>query len=248
MNVRPITLEVYDIRALQAARKSVLHLPYELSPTDAYQPGDLLWVREAAFISKEHFTSQEHATHADGRIIGYQSNMDADAVSIAQDYGVKRTPAMKMPRFASRFTLALQAVCVISLDNITEHEAKQSGIWFDGAHYRGGRHPVRGTLNRHSTALAAFRDAWSSMHMNTDYSMHRNPRILRLAFTSIAQNVDEYLAEIECMSTPTPSLRPRLEAIAKQHDQKALIQAVCDRAAHLSDVAPQWADSTMEGP
>lgn len=204
MNIRPITLEVYDARALQSNRKSVLHLPYELVPSSPYEIGELLWVREAAFISKRNFTDGPNATHADGRIIGYQSNMDADAVSIAQDYGVKRTPAMKMPRFASRFTLAVDAVSVISLDQISEGEARMAGVWFDGAHWRGGRHSVRGTLNRHANALDAFRDEWSSMHINTDYSMHRNPRILRLAFTPINQNVDEYLAAIEIHASPAP--------------------------------------------
>jgi len=202
MDARPITLDVNDIHALQNKRKSVLHLPFELSPRTQYSSGELLWVREAAFISGTHFADQAHATHADGRVIGYQASMNSDSMGLAQDYGVKRTPAMKMPRFASRFTLAIEAVSIISLDQITEREARLTGVWFDGLHYRGGRHPVRGTLNRHANALDAFRDEWSSMHINTDYSMHRNPRILRLAFTPIYQNIDEYLAEIEADVSP----------------------------------------------
>lgn len=204
MNIRPITLEVYDIRALRSNRKSVLHLPTSSCRRPRMRSANCCGLREAAFISKRNFTDGPNATHADGRIIGYQSNMDADAVSIAQDYGVKRTPAMKMPRFASRFTLAVDAVSVISLDQISEGEARMAGVWFGGAHWRGGRHSVRGTLNRYANALDAFRDEWSSMHINTDYSMHRNPRILRLAFTPINQNVDEYLAAIEIHASPAP--------------------------------------------
>lgn len=206
MKTLPITLGVYDIRALQSARKSVMHLPAELSFATDAGVGDLLWVREAAFISKRNFTVQANATHADGRIIGYQANMDTDSVAIAEDYGVKRTAAMKMPRFASRFTLAIDAMSFIALDQITELEARKAGVWFDGSCFRGGRHSVRGTLNRHANALDAFLDEWSIMHMNTDYSMHRNPRILRLAFTSIRQNVDEYLADMEAHVSPAPGI------------------------------------------
>jgi hypothetical protein len=202
MKVQPITFSVEDIRALQASRKTILHLPLELSFAEPVQQGDLLWIREVAYISGRSFTDQASASHPEGRIIRYQANMDASSVSAAQEFGVKRTPAMKMPRFASRFTLFVDSTSVISLDQITEPEARRAGVWFDGSHYRGGRHSVRGTLNRHSNALDAFRDTWSSIYTNTDYSLHRNPRILRLRFTAIPKNVDDYLASFQISTAP----------------------------------------------
>ena len=195
MRVRPITFSAEDIRALQASRKSILHLPLEVVFPQPVEPGDLFWVREAAYISSRHFTNPNSASHPEGRMVGYAVNMDANAVAAATvKLGIKRTAADRMPQFASRFTLIIEATAEISLDQITETEARKAGIWFDGHHYRGGRHSVYGTLNRHRTALDAFRDEWSSMYMDTSYSPHRDPRILRVSFTAAALNVDEVLA------------------------------------------------------
>jgi len=144
MKVQPITFSLDDIRALQGSRKTIVHFPLELSFAEPPQPGDLLWVREEAYISGRNFTVQASASHSEGRIVRYQANMDACPVSVAKEFGTKRTLATKMPRFASRFTLFVDSTSVISLDQVTELEARLAGVWFDGSHYRGGRHSVRG--------------------------------------------------------------------------------------------------------
>jgi len=205
MKVQAVTFCAYDIRALQACRKTILHLPLERSFTDPVQPQDLLWVREAAYICRGGINNPPGFAPAVGRgSVGYESSLDSDGHCAARQLRIRLTPASKMPRFASRFTLLVKAVREISLDQMSELEARRSGIWFDGRHYRGGHHSVRGTLNRHGSALAAFRDQWASLYTNTDYSLHRNPPILRVGFTAIAQNVDAYLASIEPGAAPMP--------------------------------------------
>jgi len=204
MKVRPIALSVYDVRALQSSRKTILHVPVERSFSDPIRSADIFWVRETAYIPSGAVTDCISASRADGCAVLYQANMNAESLSMVQQYRIRRTAAQRMPRFASRFTLITDTVSQISLDQITELEARKAGVWFDGTHYRGGRHSIRGTLNRHGCALDAFRDEWSSIYTNTDYSLHRNPRIVRIVFTPLTQNIDEYLASLTMSVAAAP--------------------------------------------
>jgi len=94
--------------------------------------GDQLWVRETAYISPPNFCKRYEATHIDPdgapRVVDYAASMDADAVRAAEDYGIKKTPSIFMPRWASRTQLKVKSIGVDRLQNISEDDAHAEGI------------------------------------------------------------------------------------------------------------------------
>lgn len=97
-------------------------------------PGDLLWVRETCIISPKRFdgvrSDSYNATDpdGDGRIVQYlASTPDTDA---ARDYGLKVTPSIFMPRWASRITLTITNVRVERLQDISRGDAMAEGCPF----------------------------------------------------------------------------------------------------------------------
>lgn len=97
------------------------------------QPGDLLWVRETAIIGPKNgndkllFTTHED-DDGDKRYVQYlASNPHADW---AKAYGLKKTPSIFMPRWASRITLEVTAVRVERLQGISEEDAQKEGVSF----------------------------------------------------------------------------------------------------------------------
>jgi len=95
-------------------------------------PGDDLWVRESAYIAPPHFGDRNATDLIDDkgrpRVVGYAASTDADAVRCAHYYGVKLTPSIHMPRWASRLTLRVTSVRVERLHAITEDDARCEGI------------------------------------------------------------------------------------------------------------------------
>lgn len=100
------------------------------------QPGDRLWVREAAYVAPPNFGRDDDANWKDNqgrpRVISWAANMDSDAVRCATDFGVKKTPSMFMPRWASRITLEVVAVRVERLQQISGADILAEGIAWAG--------------------------------------------------------------------------------------------------------------------
>ncbi len=103
-----------------------------LSAPSRYAAGDRLWVKETAYIAPAGFGDRDlgNATDTEGqrRVVGYVASMDGDSERCAQDYGVKKTPSIYMPRWASRLTLEVTAVRVERLQEITESDARAEGV------------------------------------------------------------------------------------------------------------------------
>lgn len=119
-------------------------------------PGDDLWVRESAYIAPPHFGDRNATDLIDDkgrpRVVGYAASMDADAVRCAHDYGVKLTPSIHMPRWASRLTLRVTSVRVERLHAITEDDARAEGVLT--------LEPRTGA----ATARERFADLWSEVY------------------------------------------------------------------------------------
>lgn len=91
---------------------------------------DRLWVRETAYITPPHWCKRDEATHFDSdnapRVVGYVATMTDE--SPAREYGIKKTPSIHMPRWASRITLEITYVTAQRLQDISEDEAAAEGI------------------------------------------------------------------------------------------------------------------------
>lgn len=98
------------------------------------EPGDELWVKETSIVAPADWTSDretmcsQHVIDRDGRprLIQYLATQpDREA---ANDYGLKASPSIFMPRWASRITLELTSVRVERLQDITPADAIAEGI------------------------------------------------------------------------------------------------------------------------
>jgi hypothetical protein len=96
------------------------------------KPGERLWVRESAYISQPNFGLPEDATHKDydgqPRVVSYTVDMGFDAKRCAEDYGVKCSPSIHMPRWASRITLEITSVKVERVQDISQQDVLAEGI------------------------------------------------------------------------------------------------------------------------
>lgn len=107
---------------------------------------DRLWVRET-FRQGDGSMSVHYAA-------------DPDEVS-----GGPWRPSIFMPRWASRITLEVTEVRVQRLQDISEEDAQAEGITFDGTWWRGGIHPVKGTLQCWPHAKTAFARTWDVIQL-----------------------------------------------------------------------------------
>jgi hypothetical protein len=92
--------------------------------------GDRLWVKETCIIAPKHFATPDSTCIADAegdlRYIQYlATSPDREG---ADGYGLKATPSIFMPRWASRFTLEVVAVRIQRLQEISEEDALAEGI------------------------------------------------------------------------------------------------------------------------
>ena len=93
--------------------------------------GDVLWVRENAYIAPPGFGDVDacNAVDSEGhrRLVGYAASMDGDSVRCAKDYGVTQTPSIHMSRWAARLFLRVTAIRCERVQDITEEDAVAEG-------------------------------------------------------------------------------------------------------------------------
>jgi hypothetical protein len=137
-----------------------------------YDFGMRLWVRETTIIAPKRWTTENLSTHwdadGDGRIVQYlasQPNREA-----ADDYNLKATPSIFMPRWASRITLEITDVRVERLQDISEGDAKAEGV-----------DPIREKVPTHRDA---YRYLWDDI--NGTGAWQANPWVWALTFRRVA--------------------------------------------------------------
>lgn len=152
--------------------------------------GDRLWVRESAYIAPPNFGDRDLDTCRDaegrGRMVGYAASMDAESVETARDYGVRCTPSIHMPRWASRLSLDVVSVRVERLRDITEEEAQCEGVGsiFDRIP---GIHPEQPlSTSEHVQSAphrASFACLWDDLYADgAGTSWKSNPWVWRVEF------------------------------------------------------------------
>lgn len=94
------------------------------------QPGDRLLVRETAWIAPPNFTCTVNCNCTDyeghARLVEYPAT--SKNYEGAKQYGIKKTPSIHVPRWASRITLEITSVRVERLQDISEADAIAEGI------------------------------------------------------------------------------------------------------------------------
>jgi len=96
------------------------------------KPGTMLWTRENAFIAPPNFGDVDLCEFTDyegrKRMVGHTASMDAEAIRCAKDYGIKQTPSIHVPRWASRDSYPMTGLRLERLQDITEDDAAAEGF------------------------------------------------------------------------------------------------------------------------
>lgn len=137
-------------------------------------PGDRLWVRESAYIAPPDFGDVDTWNTVDNegrrRLVGYAASMDGESVRCAEDYAVKKTPSIYMPRWASRITLEITSVRCERLQEIDDHDAMREG--------------VSPTGDTDGAYVAPFKELWEKI--NGAGSWENNPWVWVVSFKRVA--------------------------------------------------------------
>lgn len=139
------------------------------------QPGDRLWVRETfAKIdgqTQPWIETDYRATYQHGDRLG-------DTLGIKKRW----TPAIHMPRAASRLTLAVNAVRVERLQDIREEDARAEGVDYDPG--EGGTFWVPSLGCASDSAADSFRLLWESINGPGTWAL--NPWVWVINFGRVA--------------------------------------------------------------
>lgn len=129
------------------------------------QIGDRLWVRETLAIDN---------TYQDENLVCstlYRADINAEGYDRSGTWkgGLRWTPSIHMPRWASRITLEIKDVRVQRLQDISEKDAIAEGIRksSDGM-WCGTPQNKHNFPRQHNTAFKAFADLWNSIHGTWD--------------------------------------------------------------------------------
>lgn len=152
-----------------------------------YQVGDSLWVRETAIIAPAKWTNTpSNPMGPEHREVAYLADCHNDELPwVAKEYGLKKTPAIHMPRWASRITLSVTDVRVQRLQEINDSDA-----WAEGVTGRG--------LSRYEgESIELFRDLWDSINgKKPGRAWADNPWIVAVTFKPELRNIDAPVREI----------------------------------------------------
>lgn len=156
-----------------------------------FAPGDLLWVKETTVIAPSGWTSSPVQPRGpEARETGYFADKGSESMwEAAQDYGLKKTPSIFMPRWASRITLEVTAVAVERLQEIDEADALAEGC--------------PGVLGANPdfpdewdpSPVEQYRDLWQSINgKRHGATWGDNPWVVVVSFRHVGGNIDEVLA------------------------------------------------------
>lgn len=175
-----------------------------------FQPGDRIWVRENWFIIRPHVSSPK-IKRWDSRkprdlikgedAIGYEAGLDRHNFS-----GGKGRPSIFMPRWASRFTLQVDEVKIIRVQDLTEDEAIAEGVQIyegivdvigtpsgpseiSGIRYFTG--DVDDPYEMKECPIDAFADLWDSINKERGFGWDENPLVVMTKFKPRRGNIDE---------------------------------------------------------
>jgi hypothetical protein len=200
MKTRPIPLKTWEVQAIREGRKTqTRRVVKPQPPSDDFlnadnaiafvtektlnhtvrcpygQSGDVLWVQETWALPSD----------SDGNDIGYQ--FKADYSDSSEDW--KWKPSIHMPREAARLFLRIKAVRVERLQEISEDDAKNEGIYYSeaGEGYEDYLFDYSGKnrIELFVYAKDSFQSLWQSI--NGPESWEANPWVWVVEFERISR-------------------------------------------------------------
>ncbi len=148
---------------------------------DKFQAGERpwLWVRESVIIAPPGWTDSPVNPRGPHRQeVGYAES--DGTIEAARDYGLKQTPSIHMPKWASRLSLRVTGMRMERLMDISADDARAEG------------HPQRPDLSddqkvHDEAAIDWFMDLWDSIHGRGKFTA--NPEIIVTTFDPHLQNI-----------------------------------------------------------
>lgn len=192
------------VTSLRASRKTQTRR-LATSPLSRRHVDDLLYVREAFHVSGGLDTVRAGKLFSD-----CEKWFPADGGEKPAKFGRFR-PGMHMPRAFSRISLEVIGVRVEPLQNITEADAIEEGIFplrrANNVLAAAAGRPMSGgdvsiTYRNYADPegpgldpIGSFRSLWDSLHTEPGETWDDNPDVLRLEFAVEPKNVDTLIAE-----------------------------------------------------
>jgi len=128
--------------------------------------GQTLWCREAAYIAPVNFNDGVGCNCEDyegkPRLVDWAATMDQYSVDIAEEYGVKKSPSIFMPKWACRLRLRIESVSLQLLNRISIADIVDEGI--------------------ESGDRVEFINLWGSINSKKGYKFHENPLVWVVKF------------------------------------------------------------------
>lgn len=171
---------------------------YTPSSWQKVNPGDRLWVREncakismgGAMIDTVHYP----ATPDQGLFLHKDRKWRASAVK--PQTGLKLTPSIHMPRWASRLTLVVTGVKVEPVQNISDDDVLAEGmipwgggdIGSDGKWHRLFHSAVPGNEHSGDCAPDVYKELWTYLHGAESWAS--NPEVVAISFEVHQTNID----------------------------------------------------------
>lgn len=163
-------------------------------------PGDRLWVRETCVIAPPRWTSTPaNPRGPNAQEVGYLADNGDAMWEAARDYKLKKSPAIHMPRWASRLTLTVTDVRVQRLQDISEADAVDEGAMTLKAPIGGWWSPTEAALLEairkpeqvdNPPTRIRFAYLWNCLNEKPGRRWADNPWTVALTFTVEQRNID----------------------------------------------------------
>jgi hypothetical protein len=160
------------VRALLAGRKTRTRRLATSAPTQRFEIGDHLWVRESILHAPASYGFD--LTHDLHGTVGYYADGDGEWRDRAKEGGAKARPSIHMPRWASRLTLTVTDKRIQPLQDIDEADARSEGV----------------TMVADRSYRDGYAILWNSLHTKAGERWDDNPDVIAVTFTVDRRNID----------------------------------------------------------